>query len=322
MNTELPALPKKVRWKDWRKENLTLSAIRKILREKKPEFLGITHVSNTRLLEDMKAVEWLHDDGRIDTAGELRDALQQISLEQAIDPEDLWKLGDESPYLVNISWARPDPEGSYDVLFVLKEPGKRTKYCQYFFSFPGDDVQLKPWTVYANNPLQGESDRKLIPQLRSYLQKKLPNYMIPSTFVLLDELPLTPNGKVDRCALPAPERTRPDLETVYAMPRSDLEKILAEMWAELLDLEHVGVHDDFFELGGDSLTATRFISRLRSTLQIELPITKLFEVHTIAELAVIIEKILIEEINAMSEAEAQQLVFENNTVDLKQHIDF
>ncbi len=140
--------------------------------------------------------------------------------------------------------------------------------------------------------------------------------MVPSTFVLLDALPLTPNGKVDRRALPAPERTRPELDTAYTAPHSAVEETLAEIWTELLDLERVGVHDDFFELGGDSLTATQLISHLRDTFEIELPITTLFEVHTIAELAVIIEKSLIEEINAMNEEEVQRLAFEEENEEL------
>lgn len=315
INTDLPILPE-IQWLDWRKENLTLSAIRQLLREKKPEFLGIKYVPNARLLEDTKAIEWLHNSEKIGTAGELRDALQQISREDAIDPEDLWALGDELPYVVDISWARPDPEGSYDVLFICNETDRGTKYYRHFPSFPGNNVQFKSWAAYTNNPLQGEMDRKLIPQLRDYLQEKLPDYMVPSTFVLLDEMPRTPNGKIDYRALPLPERSRPELEAAYTAPRSDLEKILVEMWAELLDLEHIGIYDDFFELGGDSLTVTRLISRLRNTFQVELPIATLFEVHTIAELAVVIEKVLIEEIDAMSEEEAQQLVFEEKNVPL------
>ncbi len=313
INADPPTLPG-LQWLDWRKKKLTLSAIRQRLIEKKPEFLGITRVPNARLLADIKAVEWLYNNENIGTVGELRNILQEISPADGIDPEDLWMLSDDLPYTADISWARPDLEGSYDVLFVRheavgSEARSGVECCRNLPSFPGDNVQLKPWTVYANNPLQGELNRKLIPQLRSYLQKKLPDYMIPSAFVLLDALPLTPNGKVDRRALPAPERCRPDLETAYAAPRSDIEEMLAGLWAELLDLERVGIHDDFFELRGDSLTATRLISHLRSTFQVELPIATLFEVHTIAELTVVIEKHLIEEINAMSEEEAQRLAF-------------
>jgi amino acid adenylation domain-containing protein len=290
-------------WLDWQKENLTPSTIRQRLSEEHPEFLGITHVPNARFLKDIVAVKLLHNIEDIHTTGELQEALQEISPEDAVDPEDFWQLGDELSYQVEISWARPDPEGSYDVVFIHQDVRKSK-----IPSFPGDHVQPKLWTAYANNPLQGEQERKLIPVLRNYLQEKLPHYMVPSAFVLLDALPLTPNGKIARRALPVPERARPELGTTYAAPRSELEEMLADLWTELLDVERVGVHDDFFELGGDSLTVTRLVSNLRSTLEIEVPIATLFEVHTIAELAVEVEKALIEEINAMSEEEVQRLL--------------
>jgi acyl carrier protein len=155
------------------------------------------------------------------------------------------------------------------------------------FSFPGDNVQLKPWTTYANNPLQAGSDRKLIPQLRSYLQEKLPDYMVPAAFVVLDALPLTPNNKVNRLALPAPERT--GLEKEHVAPRTPTEDTLAAIWAEVLHLESVGIHDNFFELGGHSLLATRVISRLCEAFRVELPLRDFFQGPTVADLAESVE---------------------------------
>jgi len=126
--------------------------------------------------------------------------------------------------------------------------------------------------------------------LRNYLKQRLPDYMVPSSLVFLDTLPLTPSGKVDRRALPAPGRIRPELEADFVAPRSSVEKVLADIWSDLLELEPIGVYDDFFELGGDSLMVTRAASRLRGTFQVELPISRLFEAPTIADLAVVIEK--------------------------------
>jgi amino acid adenylation domain-containing protein len=126
-------------------------------------------------------------------------------------------------------------------------------------------------------------------KLREYLKQKLPDYMVPSVFVRLEELPLTPNNKVNRQALPAPERT--GLEQDYVAPRTPTEEILAEIWAQVLRLERVGIHDNFFALGGHSLLATQVISRLRETLQVELPVRSLFEAPTTAEMVVRIEKI-------------------------------
>lgn len=147
-----------------------------------------------------------------------------------------------------------------------------------------------------------------ISDLRSYLGEKLPDYMIPSAFVSLDALPLTPNGKVDRQALPAPNRTRTDWEGTFVAPRTPPEKLLAEIWAEVLGLVRVGVHDDFFEWGGNSLLATQIISRVRDVFQAQISLRSFFEAPTIAELALLIEEILIDEIEKLAEDEVQRLL--------------
>jgi amino acid adenylation domain-containing protein len=124
--------------------------------------------------------------------------------------------------------------------------------------------------------------------LRHLLAQDMPDYMIPSAFVWLNSLPLTPNGKVDRRALPAPGRDRPELEQAYQPPRTPTEEILAGIWAELLGLERVGIHDNFFALGGHSLLATRVVFRVQQAFGVELPLRSLFEAPTIAGLALVI----------------------------------
>jgi amino acid adenylation domain-containing protein len=123
--------------------------------------------------------------------------------------------------------------------------------------------------------------------LREHLQQKLPAHMVPSAFVMLDALPLSPNGKVDRRALPAPDLTS-SLEESYVAPRTDLEDVLAGIWAELLHIERVGVEDNFFELGGHSLLATQVISRVREMLRVELSLRALFEAPTVSSLALLV----------------------------------
>jgi acyl carrier protein len=108
--------------------------------------------------------------------------------------------------------------------------------------------------------------------------------------MLLDALPLTPTGKVDRLALPVPDRARPELEDTFVAPRTDVEEVVTGMWAEVLGLEQIGVHDSFFDLGGHSLLATQVMSRIRRAFQVELPLRRFFEAPTITELAVAIEK--------------------------------
>ncbi|HEU4562676.1 MAG TPA: amino acid adenylation domain-containing protein, partial [Longimicrobium sp.] len=120
-------------------------------------------------------------------------------------------------------------------------------------------------------------------ELREHLRESLPEYMVPAAFVGLKQLPLTPNGKLDVRALPAPELASP--EEAYVAPRTPTEEVLAGIWAEVLRLEQVGVHDHFFELGGHSLLAIRVVSRIREVFTVELPLRALFEGPTVAELA-------------------------------------
>jgi amino acid adenylation domain-containing protein len=117
-------------------------------------------------------------------------------------------------------------------------------------------------------------------ELRAHLKKKLPEYMVPSAFVVLSEMPLTPSGKVDRRALPEPSHLRPEIESEYVAPRSTAEQLLAEMWARVLKLERVGIRDNFFEIGGHSLLATQLISHVRDVFRLELPLRRLFEEPT------------------------------------------
>ncbi len=131
--------------------------------------------------------------------------------------------------------------------------------------------------------------------MREFLKERLPEYMAPSAFVFLDALPLTPNGKIDRQALPAPASARPDLVETFAPPSTPTEEVLAGLWHELLDVEQVGIHDNFFDLGGHSLLATQVISRVREIFHVEIALRQLFETPTVADLAQSIEIALLKE---------------------------
>jgi acyl carrier protein len=147
--------------------------------------------------------------------------------------------------------------------------------------------------------------------------------MVPSVFVYLDGLPLTPNGKVDRKALPEVSGERPELAREYVPPRNELEVQLAEMASSLLGLDQVGVEDNFFELGGHSLLAAQFVSRIRETLGVEVPLRILFEKATISGVAVYVQGAkndedearavvsdVLAQIDQLSEEEVEQLLKE------------
>ncbi|BAY12154.1 non-ribosomal peptide synthetase [Calothrix sp. NIES-2098] len=127
-------------------------------------------------------------------------------------------------------------------------------------------------------------------ELHQFLTVKLPEYMVPTAYVLLESLPLSPNGKVDRRALPASDKIT-FIQQDYVAPRNQLEDLLVEIWAKVLGKKQVGIHDNFFELGGHSLLATQLVSRIRDTLQIDVSVRNLFEAPTVEQLARYIETI-------------------------------
>lgn len=160
-------------------------------------------------------------------------------------------------------------------------------------------------------------------ELRGFLKDKLPEYMIPSAFVILDALPLTPNGKVDRKALPVLDQNRPELKENFVSPRNATEQTIAEIWAQVLNVDRIGVNDNFFELGGHSLLATQVMSRLRDVFEVEIPLRGLFENPTVAELAVPIQALakkatseeiagLLLDLESLSDEEADRLLAQEN----------
>ncbi|MDH7486311.1 MAG: amino acid adenylation domain-containing protein [Anaerolineae bacterium] len=127
-------------------------------------------------------------------------------------------------------------------------------------------------------------------ELRRFLLDRLPDYMVPTAFVLLEELPKTRSGKVDRQALPPPDDSGSETST-YVAPRTPTEEKIAAIWADVLNVDRVGVHDSFFDLGGHSLLAIQVLTRLRSAFQVEVPLGRLFETLTVAGLAEVVESL-------------------------------
>ncbi|HEY9763710.1 MAG TPA: amino acid adenylation domain-containing protein [Trichocoleus sp.] len=125
----------------------------------------------------------------------------------------------------------------------------------------------------------------LVPELRAFLKRKLPEFMVPSAFVMMDSLPITPNGKVDRRALPTPTSDRPDLREAFVAPRNSTEQQLAAIWMQALGIQQVGIHDNFFDLGGHSLLAAQILFQIQQIFSIELALRTLFLAPTIADLA-------------------------------------
>jgi acyl carrier protein len=228
----------------------------------------IRNVPDARLQAEVKMLDTIWAPTGPRDAGELRAALQAAE-GKGIEPEHLWSLGQKLDRRVLIT---PRVVGRYDVLFAPRPAPA--------MALPGEpDAESRPWT---NTPARQDGSGKLIASLRKHLQEKVPAYMIPASFMLLDRMPLTQNGKVDRRALPPPGQRRPDLDESFVAPATALERRVAPIWQELLGLDVVGVDDNFFDLGGHSLLLVRLHSRLKEALNVDIQIVDLFRYPTIS----------------------------------------
>jgi amino acid adenylation domain-containing protein len=160
-----------------------------------------------------------------------------------------------------------------------------------------DDTRVIAYVVphkEQSSTVRIDKSASITTELREYLKQKLPEYMVPSSFVMLESLPLTPSGKLNRRALPAPEsledRTNDRLVTTTSAPETRLEKMLSAIWSELLGVKAIGVNDNFFELGGHSLSAVRLFAQIEKRLGKRLPLSILFQAPTVAQLAAVIQK--------------------------------
>nr|RNJ68501.1 MAG: amino acid adenylation domain-containing protein [Leptolyngbya sp. IPPAS B-1204] len=261
---------------DWQKDQLTLESIKDFLQNNYFNLLKITRVPNQRIISDLQIVEALADVKRPRTVAELISLLRTVDQAWGADPEDFWSLSQSLPYDVQIGWFDSN-NSTYDVVLQHRNAIEAQRTLPDLLPAP---MKPKPWNAYANNPLQG-NQHNFVTQLRAFLKAKLPDYMVPSTFVVMENLPLTPNGKIDRRSLPEPKKERPALAEPYVSPATVLERQLAEIWSQILGIDQIGIYDNFFELGGHSLLAAQLIARIEQIIQIELPLFYLLREPTI-----------------------------------------
>ena len=184
-------------------------------------------------------------------------------------------------YQLNIRGYRVEA-GEIEAVLLAQGNVKEAIVATFEASTGADSDRLIAYIVPFEKPLPS------IAGLRRAVREKLPAYMIPSDFVFLRSLPLTPNGKVDRRLLLAPGRARPALELAYVAPQSDIENDLAEIWGRVFDVHPIGIHDNFLDLGGHSLSATRVVSQVIKHFQLEISPKSLFQSPTVAEMALVI----------------------------------
>lgn len=299
-------------WYDWQ-TNDELSTIKKLLNGKIESPIAIRNIPNIRNADDYLAIDLL-DNSHAETVSQLRKEIKSAKKNYSgIEPEKLWTIADELGIKLDILYpSNNDPE-YFDAVF---KPADYSKHIATAFNQALNDNLIE----YANNPLQSKIRRKIVTKLRKYLDSKLPAYMVPSAFIVMDKFPLSPNGKLNRKALPEPDNLRPDLEQDYIAPRNDVEKVLSEIWSQCLNVEQVGVDDHFISLGGNSLSATQVISRIRDLFQVELPISYGFN-STVAELSIKLDDVGNEnnfnihetasvylQVSNMSESEMQEML--------------
>jgi amino acid adenylation domain-containing protein len=265
---------------DWQEHQLEAAKMCNRFSEAHPKGFKVKNVPNPRLIEDIRLLELLEHPDECKSVKGLRDRLQQRTT-KGLEPEEWWALSGRFPYTIEITGSVEALDG-YDVLF---RPHGKDDTALEPIDFSAPNCPDLPLSSYANNPLMGHVAFNMAPMLRSFMKERLPDYMLPASFVILEKLPLTPNGKIDRRALPAPEGERTQLETAYVRPQNDTQKMIAAVWQELLQVNKVGICDNFFDLGGHSLLIVQAGHQLSKILGHPVSIIDLFQYPTVQKLS-------------------------------------
>jgi SAM-dependent methyltransferase/acyl carrier protein len=281
---------------DWEQEHLNPAEVARRLQETRGDIFHVSRVPHGRMRQRRRVLGLLRDP--VKTVGEWRKLLASDAVEPGL--MELLDTCRNLPFLTDVTWSNSGSDGLCDVVFYRR--GQQEPMV-------GQEPRLgnEQLRAHTNEPRQARLVRELVPELRRFLQAKLPGHMVPARFVLLDKLPLLPNGKVDRHALPSPDLAVEAAGDLSAAPGTPAERALAQIWCDLLRLKQVGIHDNFFDLGGHSLLVTQVIARIQSQFGVELPMRRMFEQPTIAGLAAAVEQGLAEEVEELSEAEAERL---------------
>ncbi len=262
----------------------TASEVREMLSRRTAAFC-FRGLPNRRVATDFEAARLLRESTELATAGELRRYLRETRAgRSSLDVTEILAIGAELGYVGRGCFSVEKADG-VDVVLEIASVGRAGAHAP----LEAPDATAPPCAVPANDPLRQRLRDALVPRLRDALEQRLPSYMVPATFTLVDEIPLTAHGKVDRRALPAPDFGRPGLRQPYRPPATAIEERICALWAGLLDIDEVGVDDNFFELGGHSLLATQLLSRLRSELGTEVSLPEMFDTPTVASIARLVE---------------------------------
>jgi amino acid adenylation domain-containing protein len=262
-------------WHNWQKKKLTLDNIKTQL-DKSPKYLALRNVSNARLIHIIDTLANVSTTNTLQPLKNLRGEAKS-----AIDPESLYKLGDILSYHVNITWSKSKLLDCFDVIFY--ENLKSDEVISFYQRKEKVENKIeRALSPYTNQPLHNIFKHKLTSQLRTYLHKKLPDYMRPSQFSLLDKLPMTLSGKIDKKALLKNIINTP---TISCSSANELELYIANIFRKLLQSDIVNTNCNFFEMGMHSFMIIQACSLLNKQLHTELKPVDLFTYSTIRTLA-------------------------------------
>jgi len=242
-----------------------------------PTSLRITGIPNARVSAPLATLQAIQTRSPAERLGEIA-----VTTTAGIDPEDMRDLGTDCD--VSIEWSAAGP-GYFDAVFRPRTTAARPEMA----APDGADAPAAAaadLSSYANRPaLRAATGANLVPALRQHLRDTLPEYMVPSAFVPLEALPLTPNGKLDRQALPSPDAARQETATPFNPPSTEVERKLAGIFSGLLGLSEIGIDDNFFDLGANSLMMVQVVEKIRAEFGIKMSLVRVFQFPTLSSLA-------------------------------------
>ncbi|HEY2393310.1 MAG TPA: amino acid adenylation domain-containing protein [Candidatus Angelobacter sp.] len=280
----VPPRPAPIAWEDWQQTELQWDQWREYLCAAQPQTAALTRVPNSRVISETHLSQMLADSSQRNIKVEELQSNAEAQTAVGIDPEAFWDLGEKLGYQVKVGLRRGDMPGQFS---VLMEHQAQDDSGHWNMRFDDEIAAADSSLQYTNLPVREKMLQSLVFKLRCYLRDRLPEFMVPSQFVFLETLPLNANGKMDRDALPMPAYDR-FLASAFVPPKTPLQEMLAGTWKEVLGIEQIGMADNFFDLGGDSIRALRVIALIQKA-GLNLTAQKIFKHQTIGELAEIIE---------------------------------
>ena len=275
----------------WKEETLSLSKLPTFLASANQEAIGIEGIPNAHVLTDIACWQWLRSGEAPSTVGEWR-LTESVHAAPGIDPEAVRTICQAFFPHVEL-WPSPVNPAAFDLLLYREDrriPGRGRN--------PSASPISKPWNEYGNDPHRAKQLQSLIPALPRYLRSKLPAYMVPSSYLLLDSFPLSQHGKVDIRALPIPDHSLRDRHSEYAAPQRPLEQTLVGIFEEVLAISDIGVNDNLVHLGGNSLLLVQARQRIQSELEMSVSLSTLLLHPTVSALARVLQSTTKNEVDA------------------------